>query len=940
MAASMAPAILIARKPYPFSRKTYPRRSPIGSSSKRSVTIASSSSSFRNGSPPETECPVPWDQQPVNEYQALSTSFPFSLAAEDLRDYCIRLSFLGSSFAILVGLPVATFGNSAVANTSAVALRSGLGAASAGILFVMLVVLRMYLGWAYVGNRLLSATVDYEETGWYDGQIWAKTPEVLARDRLLGSYSEIESAVFALPPNRSPRLDGITASFFKHYWAIVSKEVYDAILEFFTTGCMNPEWKDTLVVLIPKTSNADFPSKFRPISLCQTIYKVAVTIILEKLKPFLPLCIDEQQVAFVPGRSISGHCLLAQELMERFRKSNAKEGYRGFRHGCPLSPYLFILCSDLLSKAIVQIGGDELGVPLRPKGSKISHLLYADDILLFSVSKTPHLKRLKDILSNYCNWTGQRINASKSMVLFSKNTPRWKQYKFSNMLGLNRVNSFDYLGLTCSTSRIRFSDFSKVISKAMNLVFTWGSKLLSLAGRNSLIKSSLATLIYYHLAHTKIPLAVLYKIEKICRSFLWQDKEDHRGAHYVSWKKICLPQEQGGLGINSLKLWSGPLRARLAWNFLQYPNLWHNCLLRELYGSSLDVIAKGLGRSWQILQEGWRSLKGAIRWKLSNGANVSILNDVWILDRRLSVWPSFYNVSIDVSDKVDDLLEDGCWKEDVLLELFGPCLAELIREVHIFHELEEDKPELIFSTFSKSVTNQAFKSMFNNSDERFDWLRNVKLMPREYMFWWRSIHDAIPTQAWLVQKGLEVLENCIWGCLVKEDLHHIMYHCKFSLDVYYALEGWGFPLPSLIKLNPLERNRGLNFSQTDSLFLKSVYQIWINRNNKKHGKHWVSPSLVAAYVLGNFNLVNFLFFGSNGTLLGYIRLVKPVLTKVKFTLIGLAISLAVCVMILVDVENPKYIPVNTREKMIAGVYNDEAARSFEPDAFCGDPDLS
>lgn len=47
----------------------------------------------------------------------------------------------------------------------------------------------MYLGWAYVGNRLLSATVEYEETGWYDGQMWVKTAEVLARDRLLGSFS-------------------------------------------------------------------------------------------------------------------------------------------------------------------------------------------------------------------------------------------------------------------------------------------------------------------------------------------------------------------------------------------------------------------------------------------------------------------------------------------------------------------------------------------------------------------------------------------------------------------------------------------------------------------------------------------------------------------------------------------------------------------------------
>lgn len=54
---------------------------------------------------------------------------------------------------------------------------------------VTVAVVRMYLGWAYVGNRLLSATVEYEETGWYDGQIWVKTAEVLARDRLLGSFT-------------------------------------------------------------------------------------------------------------------------------------------------------------------------------------------------------------------------------------------------------------------------------------------------------------------------------------------------------------------------------------------------------------------------------------------------------------------------------------------------------------------------------------------------------------------------------------------------------------------------------------------------------------------------------------------------------------------------------------------------------------------------------
>ncbi|XAR69253.1 hypothetical protein NMG60_11000769 [Bertholletia excelsa] len=146
-----------------------------------------SSPPFRNGNtPPETECPVPVNQQPVNEYQALSTSFPFSWAAADVIEYSSRLAVTGAAFALFVGLPVSWFGSS-VPNSDP--LKPVLAAISSGLFVVTLAVLRMYLGWAYVGNRLLSATVEYEETGWYDGQVWVKTAEVLARDRLLGSFS-------------------------------------------------------------------------------------------------------------------------------------------------------------------------------------------------------------------------------------------------------------------------------------------------------------------------------------------------------------------------------------------------------------------------------------------------------------------------------------------------------------------------------------------------------------------------------------------------------------------------------------------------------------------------------------------------------------------------------------------------------------------------------
>ncbi|XP_066361467.1 uncharacterized protein [Miscanthus floridulus] len=130
--------------------------------------------------------PLPRDAA-VAERELLLAGDRVVPAAGDLRVYCSRLALTGAAVALFVGLPVAAFGGRGGAGADA--LHLALGPTGSGILAVTLAVVRMYLGWAYVGNRLLSATVEYEETGWYDGQIWVKTPEVLARDRLLGSFS-------------------------------------------------------------------------------------------------------------------------------------------------------------------------------------------------------------------------------------------------------------------------------------------------------------------------------------------------------------------------------------------------------------------------------------------------------------------------------------------------------------------------------------------------------------------------------------------------------------------------------------------------------------------------------------------------------------------------------------------------------------------------------
>lgn len=116
-------------------------------------------SSYENSNynSPETECPVPFDQQPVNEYQSLSTSQPYSWASGDFSEYCSRLFVTGLSFALFVGLPVSWYGSVGVGLDP---VKRVLGAAAGGFFVATFVVVRMYLGWAYVGNRLLSATVE------------------------------------------------------------------------------------------------------------------------------------------------------------------------------------------------------------------------------------------------------------------------------------------------------------------------------------------------------------------------------------------------------------------------------------------------------------------------------------------------------------------------------------------------------------------------------------------------------------------------------------------------------------------------------------------------------------------------------------------------------------------------------------------------------------
>lgn len=133
--------------------------------------------------PSSPVCPVPIEQQPINEYQELSESWFFRWANQPIVSYLKPILILWLIGAVLA-LPVAAVSFPFAKYPLKLVISVAIGAN----VFPALALLRLWLGWIYVRDRLSQSQIFYEESGWYDGQTWEKPEEVLQRDRLIVTY--------------------------------------------------------------------------------------------------------------------------------------------------------------------------------------------------------------------------------------------------------------------------------------------------------------------------------------------------------------------------------------------------------------------------------------------------------------------------------------------------------------------------------------------------------------------------------------------------------------------------------------------------------------------------------------------------------------------------------------------------------------------------------
>ena len=119
--------------------------------------------------------------------------------------------------------------------------------------------------------------------------------------------------------------DGFGVAFFQDHWHFVQDDVYQAVRSFFLEGKLLKQINHTLMALIPKVDNPLVTVQFRPISLCNTVYKIIAKILVNRMRPLLEKVIDLVQSSFIPHRSIHDNILLAHEVITKFNSMKGKK---------------------------------------------------------------------------------------------------------------------------------------------------------------------------------------------------------------------------------------------------------------------------------------------------------------------------------------------------------------------------------------------------------------------------------------------------------------------------------------------------------------------------------------------------------------------------------------------------------------------------------------
>lgn len=735
------------------------------------------------------------------------------------------------------------------------------------------------------------------------------------------SALDIKEAFFTLPKNKTGGPDGYSAEFFTTLWSVIGPEVTEAILEFFRAGKLLKQWNSANLVLIPKKPNASLPSDFRPISCLNTVYNVISKLLAARLKDILPLMISKAQSAFLPGRLLAENVLLATDLVNGYnsqsisprgmlkvdlRKAfdtvrwdfilaslralaipesfisliqeclstasfsvsvNGQSGgffksTKGIRQGDPLSPYLFVLAMECLSRLLLsRYESGSIGYHPRTEELKITHLMFADDVMVFFDGSSNNLHGISECLDDFASWSGLHMNATKT-ELFTAGVDQSETAVMRNYGFPSGQFPIRYLGLPLMSRKLKISEYAPLMTKLNLSIQSWSAKLLSFAGRLQLIKTVIFGTVTFWTSAFILPKGCIKTIESLCSRFLWAGSLESKSFAKVAWSTVCLPKEEGGLGIRSFLIWNQVLCLKFIWLLLsKAPSLWVDWhYSTHLAGHSFWTITPNANDSWM-----WRKLLDlrplALQFcqsQLGNGQNTSFWHDVWTpLGQLITHIGPAGPRALRIRDNavVADAISGVSWtlphpRSQKEVDLHAH-LTTLILPLLI--DVEDDYIWVAGDSTSLSFRSSTTWERLRPSQEVKNWVDVVWFkgaIPKLSFNMWVANYDRLPTRSRLVAWGLPISADCPLCSTFVETRDHLLLSCTYSQAIWREVfsrcnhpvapfTNWA-ELLSWIRAATSSKMRLLRKLASQSV----VYHLWKQRNNLIHNQISLPPATV------------------------------------------------------------------------------------------------
>ena len=485
------------------------------------------------------------------------------------------------------------------------------------------------------------------------------------------SIRECRFALLGMAKRKAPGSDGLPMEFYVKFWDVLGADLVCVLNSCYQDGCLSPSQRSGVISLSFKKGDRLDIRNWRPISLLNVDYKLASRVMAGRLLKVIHPFVDKDQTCGVPGRFIGENVAFLRYVVDYATLSNVPvailsldqekafdrvewsfmrltlqsmgfgasfinwvnlfytsvrssvnvNGYlsqpfslsRGVRQGCPLSPLLYVLVSEVLAvniRANPRICGltlPGLHDPLPP----ISQ--YADDTSLI-VTSDDAIKATFETYSVYEKGSGSKLNLSKSKGLWLGS---WNGRQ-DPPVNLDWTSSMiKVLGVFIGIGNLDEANWRPRISAVENVLCSWHHRQLSFRGRAVVINALALSRVWYVASLVHMPTWVLKELNTLVFNFFWKGKRD-----LVSRSVVIQPSLFGGFSVVSVKFKVWSLVAQWIKRFASSPSSWtmfmsywfSSCFDAtpiDVFSHPLDFDPGVLPRFYESLVLSWRSLDGS-----------------------------------------------------------------------------------------------------------------------------------------------------------------------------------------------------------------------------------------------------------------------------------------------------------------------------------------